>query len=691
MTVSNVQPMIEPDPEQMLRHLEHLFGGDLGGCQDGKIELVWSDAGDGKLRHAAIFGTDELDELVERAIAENSVPGQNTFIGQALRRPDIAPFGRCNDDDFLALTAFYVDLDDDVVATARVCYRHRGCPPTGVVVTGRHPHLRAQMLWRLETPERDPEACRRQNRALAEALGGDASVVNPSRVMRLGGSIAWPTKPGRIIERTQFLTFSDDRPKVYYPGQLAKAFPPSAVGDTPAGGPAKRDLNIGFEIDAVTVDACLVSIRAGDHWHNNMVRLTGHWIARGWSDAEILTAAEALTLDGYAVEQTRREVARMIEGGRRKWKVPNPAHRIDEAPAEPVDAGPIRASTLVDQPPPREWLVSEWIPLLTTTAMFGDGGVGKSLLAQQLAAAVATGKPFLGLQSRRLPTLCVFCEDDATELWRRQYAINGLSLGCSGLEDLHLWPRVGLDNLVITFDGVGVGALTPFFREIEAYCLENRIGFVVLDTIADTFGGDEVKRPQVNQYVKGACTRLALRIDGAVLICGHPSLFGMASGSGYSGSTAWNAAVRSRLYLHRPDPQDGTYDADSRILTRKKANYATSGDDEKLELRWDRGVFVLEAAGSSDAVERIEFRNVVKAVLREVAAAWDASRPFKAKGPRTLETALLKRLGSEGHSGRLVGRTIALCRHEGWIDLARTRDTRGYKVIAWPEWASEGR
>jgi hypothetical protein len=95
----------------MRQHLEHLFGGYLDGCHEGKIELAWCDGRDGKLKHAAIFGTDQLDELVERAIQANRIPGQNVYIGQALRKPDIPPFGRCTDADFFALPAFYVDLD----------------------------------------------------------------------------------------------------------------------------------------------------------------------------------------------------------------------------------------------------------------------------------------------------------------------------------------------------------------------------------------------------------------------------------------------------------------------------------------------------------------------------------------------------------------------------------------------------
>ena len=224
--MSNVQPMFEPDAAQMRRHVGHLFEGWLDGCHEGRIELAWTDARDGRLRHALSFGTDELDELVERAVQENRVQGQNVYIGQALRQPSSAPFERGKDEDFFALTAYYVDIDDDVTATASINYRNRGCPPTGVVVTGRHPHVRAQMLWRLESPVRDAAACREQNIALAYALNGDLSVVNPSRVLRLGGSIAWPTKEGPVIERTEFLDFDDGRPKTYYPEQIARAFPP---------------------------------------------------------------------------------------------------------------------------------------------------------------------------------------------------------------------------------------------------------------------------------------------------------------------------------------------------------------------------------------------------------------------------------------------------------------------------------
>ena len=66
------QPTFEPDAAQMRRHVGHLFEGWLDGCHEGRIELAWRDAEDGRLRHAMTFGTDELDELVERAVEENA-------------------------------------------------------------------------------------------------------------------------------------------------------------------------------------------------------------------------------------------------------------------------------------------------------------------------------------------------------------------------------------------------------------------------------------------------------------------------------------------------------------------------------------------------------------------------------------------------------------------------------------------
>ena len=59
---------------------------------------------------------------------------------------------------------------------------------------------------------------------------------------------------------------------------------------------------------------------------------------------------------------------------------------------------PVSPIVLADlRPPPRRWIVPEWVPAGVVTGLYGDGGLGKSLLAQQLQTAMAIGEPWLAL------------------------------------------------------------------------------------------------------------------------------------------------------------------------------------------------------------------------------------------------------------------------------------------------------
>ena len=548
MRMSNVAPMIEPDAAMIRRHVGHLFEGWLDGCHEGRIELAWTDGRDGKLKHAAIFGTDELDELVERALAENRKPGQNVYVGQALRHPDIAPFGRCKDDEFFALTAFYADIDDDVTAAASVNYRNRGCPPTGVIITGRHPHLRAQMLWRLSEPVRNPDACRAQNLALGEALGGDTSVVNPSRVLRLGGSIAWPMKEGRVIERTEFLDFDDGRPKAYLPGQIAKAFPPPEPPDSSlvANGTAATPAEIVASVPPsalpigtsnLSVEACLARIRSGDHWHDNLVRLTGHWIARGWSNAEIITAAESLTLPGYTIAQTRREVAAMIEGGRRKWAVPNPDYDIEEQVAPALDLMDWTADRYAGEARPITWLCKGTIPLGIPALIAAMGGLGKSYLALDLALQVAAG--VAGLEQPRLilggriavegTAVVITAEDSFDAVHRRLNRIDPRSRRLRHPKRLIVLPLPdagGAKPLIVSSNKAL--ARGPFLEAIKRQLMEIKdLRLIVIDPLQAFVLADVNADPAAAQFLWSAMAEISSCTGATVLLTHHMRKDGM--------------------------------------------------------------------------------------------------------------------------------------------------------------------
>lgn len=287
----------------------------------------------------------------------------------------------------------------------------------------------------------------------------------------------------------------------------------------------------------------------------------------------------------------------------------NPRQAGDDFPLSPLRI--VDPLTLQDKPvPEREWLWRDWIPMHATTAFYGDGGAGKSLLAQQLMTACAAGQPFLGCEVRRCKVLGLFCEDDEAELHRRQSRINArLGIDFADLENMHWLSRVGDENLLMTFAGDGRGEHSPFSLQIVTAAKELGVQLVIIDTAADTFGGNENIRMQVRQFVSGL-NRLAMEINGAVLLLAHPSQTGKASGAGDGGSTAWSNSVRSRLYLYRQGGDAGdAIDPDARTLSRLKANYARTGD--KITLRWSDGAFerdgaILETAADGSNLDRVD-------------------------------------------------------------------------------------
>lgn len=245
-------------------------------------------------------------------------------------------------------------------------------------------------------------------------------------------------------------------------------------------------------------------------------------------------------------------------------------------------------------PPPREWHVDELIPANQVTMLGGDGGVGKSLLALQLSIASALGAQWIGRHPRHTKTIYISAEDDRDELHRRTADImaqEGQSL--ADLSDLVLRSLAGEDALLAVADSrQGTLQTTPLFRELDEAMGDYSAGLLVLDTLADFHSGQENDRATARQFI-GLLRGLALRHQCTVLLLAHPSLTGISSGTGLSGSTAWNNSVRSRLYFERVADEGYEPDTDQRRLTTKKANYGKTGNE--ILVRWRNGAFVPEA------------------------------------------------------------------------------------------------
>ncbi|MCI5060516.1 MAG: AAA family ATPase [Alphaproteobacteria bacterium] len=238
-------------------------------------------------------------------------------------------------------------------------------------------------------------------------------------------------------------------------------------------------------------------------------------------------------------------------------------------------------------PPKREWFVEGMIPHKAVTLLSGDGGLGKSLLMQQLLTSAATGKPWLGMEVMQCNVFGLFCEDPNEELWRRQQDIcNSYSVKMKDCDSFYWLSGVGIDPVLMNFQNGDQGSLTDLVDDMLHRLYAHGPMLFVFDTASDVFAGDENKRIHVRNFINKCLNKFVQANDATVILTSHPSRAGMYDGSGISGSTAWNNSVRSRLYLTRPDDEKNS---NVRVLQMKKSNYGSV--EQEVRVIWENGVF----------------------------------------------------------------------------------------------------
>jgi RecA-family ATPase len=275
------------------------------------------------------------------------------------------------------------------------------------------------------------------------------------------------------------------------------------------------------------------------------------------------------------------------------------------APRKPNGEPPVAAlnwftaASLAGKPvPPRSWFVRDMIPDDQVTLLSGDGGTGKSTIAEQLAVgSQIPGAEWLGQLPDEGPAVFASAEEDQDELHRRLVEI-AASYGAelNNLPNLHFTSLAGADAVMGAPDKGGIIRETAVWRALLAKIEQVKPRSVFIDPLADVFAGNENDRAQARQFI-GMLRRIAIKYHCPVLLLNHPSLSGMASGAGTSGSTGWNNSVRSRMYFDRVRGEDGVeIDPDLRVLRVMKANYGPVGTE--LRLRWAKGVFRLDGQSS---------------------------------------------------------------------------------------------
>jgi RecA-family ATPase len=235
--------------------------------------------------------------------------------------------------------------------------------------------------------------------------------------------------------------------------------------------------------------------------------------------------------------------------------------------------------------PSRQWQVEGCLPVGNVSLLSGDGGIGKTILLLQLCIAAATGKDWLGIKPKPGRAIYLSCEDDHDELWRRTEDIAAaFDVEMADIGENAIWiDRVGKDSKLIEFERfTGKPDSTNLWMRLMVRARSFGATYIVIDTATQTFGGNQNNETQVAAYIN-QLRRLAIAIQGAVILTKHPSLSGRGNGTGMSGTVAWENSVRSRLYFRKNK-------SGIRELVGMKSNYGLPL--EPIALRYERGVFV---------------------------------------------------------------------------------------------------
>lgn len=494
--------------------------------------------------------------------ADMNKRGRNCY---AVRNPVRDEVGKAaSDTDILA--AFYLWADCDEGHAAENVLRFPGPKWVAAITTGKVPSTRVHTYWELTQPCTDLAAWRDMQSAIARHFGSDPSVINPSRIMRIGGTISWPSTKkvakGYIPELTTIRTEYPETREPVTLDQMQRAF----AASTPATLPLSVQAAPAFQIDTGSTPQSLdrerLAIQAmqGQEWHNAVIRLVASYVAKGLSDTEIHALTQPLTLAGYTGEQTSREVQTAIDGARRKGWTPDAPdtqfRELTEAEVEaipPLMFQPWQSKDLSAIPVP-EFLYSDFYARKYTSVTLAAPKVGKSMLALAEALDMATGRGFLtGLQRDPLVVVYYNAEDDQDMIDARVAAL----LTHYGIPQTEIegrfYPVSGVmaDDFYMMSGDVPV-INEPLFVGLEKFCEASAADVLIFDPLQDLSRSGETN--EAFRLLGQRLRRMANKVGVALGLIHHtrkvapgmtPSIDDMRGGGALRGTARFNRILIS--------------------------------------------------------------------------------------------------------------------------------------------------
>lgn len=389
-------------------------------------------------------------------------------------------------------------------------------------------------------------------------------------------------------------------------------------------------------------------------------------------------------VNDYAQSEGADVLAELLEGAS---EPPKPAPLL-----LPVDV----AGVFTHPAPPPRFVWNGYLPRGVVALLGAHGGTGKSTIALMLCVAVATGREVFGIATE--PARVVFVSlEDSGDVVRHRLAHICREWGIAPEQIAqHLTIVDGTANPELyTADRRDDGLTTATYAELRE--LAQGAGLVVIDNSSDAYGGDEIQRRQVRAFIRHLAA-IAKDNAAAMLLLAHVDkntsrARKAEAGEGYSGSTAWNNSVRSRLFMSRDE-------SGALLLEHQKSNFGKLREPLRL-FGPENGLPQVDAAPTGVVAHIADSVNT-KALMKLIAefaergehvTSATTSRTNAAKllatestFPKGLKSAdvfnLLRRAERAGQLARVIHRGADRKPRECWEVTSKGREFAGLAATA---------
>ncbi|MBK8689595.1 MAG: AAA family ATPase [Betaproteobacteria bacterium] len=411
--------------------------------------------------------------------------------------------------------AVFVDLD--------------GAPLAPVLEAGLEPHVVAESspgkwhaYWKVDDCPLDQ--FERVQRALARRFGGDPSVHDLPRVLRLPGFLHRKGEPFLVHTLDGIGTTAPPYTLAEIVGALGLELEAQEPGRTANNGDTDTELRQ----HVINGDPGQV--------YPAMLSLAARYIGRGMAPADAIAALQGM-LDAAAWRERdpatwqarRADAVELVESAAKKFGDRRERDTRDDRQADDTEipgddnAAPAGLHSLLvsladlDRAAPAPHFVERILPADEVTLLGGHGGLGKSYLALLLGLHIAAGRVFGPLAVQQARVLFYSAEDGAATL---RYRVNRL---CSALAieparldgRLHLLDMSDADAALhreqvrYLAGEKRVCLTTDTLDDLDALVQELAPGVVIIDGASATSADDEVSRARVRAFVRSLRQRIA--------------------------------------------------------------------------------------------------------------------------------------------------------------------------------------